>query len=59
MKRKVYDIVLKKYEPFHFYNRDGKLINICNRKYPKPHTGYQLWTVDDAFKKITNPNGNI
>lgn len=59
MKRKVYDIHLKKFEPFIFYAREGKLTNICNRKYPRPHIGRNLCGPDGTFTKIDNPNINI
>ena len=56
---KVYDIALKKYEPFLFYDRDGKFTNICNKKYPRPQNGTSIWRKDNTFGKINNPNRYI
>ena len=54
-KWKVYDIFLKEYEPFIFYKNGDKLVNICNKKFPRPHNGVLLWQPDNTFTRINNP----
>ena len=59
MNWKVYDISLKKHEPFHFYYKDGKLINVSNIKNPRPYTITSIWMKDNKFGTINNPNKYI
>jgi hypothetical protein len=54
---KVYNIALKKYEPFSFYILNDMFINITNKKKPRPSQTYYLWNAGNSWtpNKIRTP----
>lgn len=45
---KVYQVNLKKYQPFYFYFRDGLITPTCDEKYPCPLAS-TLWKNDETW----------
>ena len=49
MKRDIYQITIPYNFPFTFYEKDGKLINICDELNPEPHSVYIGWSPENNF----------